>query len=411
MNLLRDLYNNNENLDIAKQELQKIQNTEIKKFNEHNSIVDLDTTNSNVIDASSNKDEFESKRKLILAKNPDEITREDLPYLELRDNIVSQLTNKYKDIIKTKDSIDFIYKQFGLEIMQFIKDPSIIEINLNQDGSIWIEKFAKGRFKTNVKMSSDRANSVLKVIADFDNKVIDRDKPILSSVLPTGERIEGIIGEPAKNNPIFAIRKKPSKIFTLDDYVKSNVITEHHKELIKKALIDKKNILIVGGTSSGKTTFANACLNELKNLQDRIVILEDTPELICEVDDLVELTTTQTVTMQHLLKSTMRLTPDRIVVGELRDGISTIELLKLWNSGHSGGLTTIHANNAVSGLLKLEQYLGEVSQVSQINAILEAVNYVVVLAKINNERKLTSISEVLGYDKNNQKYILNEVAI
>ena len=235
------------------------------------------------------------------------------------------------------------------DIMPFLEREDVTEIMLNGDGKIRLDTW-NGTQITDVRINQEKAEIILKTLSNFNNKAKTN---IVSGILPTGDRFEGITGKAAHNKTIFAIRKKATRILTLDEYVGMNFITEREKEYITQNVLGEKNILIVGGTSSGKTTFANACLNVLKDSGDRIIILEDTPELQCSADDTVKLQTTETEQMIELLQSTMRLNPTRIIVGELRKGIDTLELLKAWNSGHSGGMSTIHANDCLGGLLKL----------------------------------------------------------
>lgn len=380
-----------------------------ENLNEKTESYDLINDKTQVTKAKNIVDDYEEKRKEVLLKDDLDITMEDLPYINSRDMVYQDLPSRYKRVIKTRESIEYIYKQFGKSVECFLKDPTIIEVQLNQDGSIWIEKFGVGKFKTNIKMDNDKGNAIIKLIADYNGKIVTKESSIISAVLPTGERFEGIIGEPVGNNPLFAIRKKPTKIFTLNDYVEQGVLTPKQRDVLKEQILGKKNILIVGGTSSGKTTFTNGCLDVLKETTDRVLIIEDTPELICDVDNKVELVSTHYTSTNDLLHSGMRLTPDRIIVGEIRKGVVAIELLKLWNSGHDGGFSTIHAGSCQSGLLKLNQYLGEVSQQSQLTSILEAVHVVVTMVKENNKRVVKEIKKVVGYDKTTEQFILEDL--
>lgn len=418
---LNNIFEDNENADVKNiitksKDNPMIENDEniipsIEIFNHNKTTSDYDLINENTstLSAKSIMDNYNNIRNIVLNKEDIDITREDLPYIQSRDLIYQKLPSRYKHIIQVRESIEFIYKKFGKEVESFLKDPSIIEVQLNQDGSVWIEQFGVGKFKTNVIIDIEQGNSIIKIIADYNKKVVTNQSSVISAVLPTGERFEGILGEPVGNNPIFAIRKKPNKIFTLDDYVNQGVITQNQRDIIRTQIFNKKNILIVGGTSSGKTTFTNACLDVLKETTDRVLIIEDTPELICNVDNKVELVSTQNTSMNDLLKSAMRLTPDRIVVGEMRNGNVAIELLKLWNSGHDGGFSTIHAGSCQSGLLKLEQYLKEVTKGSQVIPILEAVHVVITMVKENNKRVLKEIKKVVGYDKDKEIYILEDI--
>ena len=169
--------------------------------------------------------------------------------------------------------------------------------------------------------------------------------------------------------------------------------------------------MIVGGTSSGKTTFVNACINELKDTNDRVLILEDQPELQCSVANKNFYRTNDFIKMIDLLRFCMRANPDRIIVGELRAGEETLELLKAWNSGHPGGFATIHANSAAAGLKKLKQYLGEETVSDQSEVIEEGINIIVTLVKDKdkNKRVVKEIKELIRYDENSKKFILKDV--
>ena len=169
---------------------------------------------------------------------------------------------------------------------------------------------------------------------------------------------------PVVSSPAFAIRKRPEVVFTLDEYVAGGMMTEAQAAIIRAAAVARQNMLIVGGTGSGKTTLANAILAEPAFAEDRVVLIEDTAELQCSAADQIQMLTKRTepqVTMTDLVRDTLRLRPDRIIIGEVRDG-SALDLLKAWNTGHPGGLATIHANSAAEGLTRLEDLIGEVTQ-------------------------------------------------
>ncbi|WP_292255030.1 P-type conjugative transfer ATPase TrbB, partial [Mesorhizobium sp.] len=176
-----------------------------------------------------------------------------------------------------------------------------------------------------------------------------------------GHRFEGLL-PPVVAAPTFTIRRRASRLIPLDDYVAAKIMTEHQASLIRNAITSRMNIVISGGTGSGKTTLANAVIAEIVETapDDRMVILEDTAEIQCAAENAVALHTSDTIDMGRLLKSTMRLRPDRIIVGEVRDG-AALTLLKAWNTGHPGGVTTIHSNTAESALRRLEQLTAEAS--------------------------------------------------
>ena len=225
-----------------------------------------------------------------------------------------------------------------------------------------------------------------------------RDRPRISATLPvTGERFQGAF-MPIVANPAFAIRKRPEIVFTLKDYIREGIMSEAMAEALRQAAETRQNLLIAGGTGSGKTTLANAILALPAFARDRVVLIEDTAELQCSAEDRLEMLTKRTeppVTMTDLVRDTLRLRPDRIIIGEVRDG-SALDLLKAWNTGHPGGLATIHANSAVEALSRLEDLIGEVTQRVPYRAIAQAINLVVFIERTPDGRRVRSVTRVLG---------------
>lgn len=355
-------------------------------------------------------EEYKKKRSEILKKHADDIESVDLPYITKFDDIFKKLPFKFKRIVQQSEEAKGIFSQLS-DIEHLLKDETVNEINLNQDGRIWISKYGQGKFKTDIELSADKAISMMKMVASFNKDPLDKKtNPIISSNLPTGERIECLMGDVVMNMPVFSIRKRPSRIFTLDEYVQRGQMTQNQKDIILEEMRLGHNILIVGATGTGKTTFCNACLHELKNSTKRILIIEDTPELICDSEDKVMMTTTEYVGFPKLLKSTMRLNGNIVILGEMRDGEAVIILLKIWNMGAQGGLSTIHADNGQKGLRKLEQYAAEVSPASQVGSILDSVHTVVCLQKRPDESNyISQVARLKGYDWENNHYILENI--
>lgn len=284
----------------------------------------------------------------------------------------------------------------GPNIGSLLSDNTVIELMLNQDGKLWADRLGRGREFTGHIIQSADAERIIKLVASATGSECNEMKPILSAEFPgSGSRFQGILA-PIVTAPVFSIRKKALMIFSLDDYVAQKILSPDQKELIESAVRTKKNILIVGGTGTGKTTFANAILNEIAKTGDRIVIIEDTLELQCTAPDTVFLRTRDgLVTMNDLLKATMRLRPDRIVVGEVRGG-EALSLLKAWNTGHPGGLATVHANSARGGLTRLEQLVQEAVVAVPRELIAEAVDLVVHIDRLGNGRQIKEIIKVDG---------------
>lgn len=285
-----------------------------------------------------------------------------------------------------------IIRELGKDVVSALEDDNVIEIMLNSDGKLWVDRLGRGMSCIG-EMSSVNAIALLGTIADSLDTVVNKDFPILEGELPVdGSRFEGLI-PPVVAKPTFTIRKKALMVFSLDDYVAQGIMLEEQKKLIQQAILEKRNILVVGGTGSGKTTLTNAIIKEMVSLtpEDRLVIMEDTAEIQCEAENAVILHTSINVSMQSLLKATMRLRPDRIIVGEVR-GAEALALLKAWNTGHPGGIATLHANSADGGLVRLEQLIAEANVVADMKALInEAVDLVIFIEKSGGRRVISEI--------------------
>jgi type IV secretion system protein VirB11 len=284
----------------------------------------------------------------------------------------------------------------GPAIAAALEDPEVVEILLNPDGSLWLDRLGAGRAPTGVTLSTHDAERIIRVIAAHVGAEVNSATPILSAELPlTGERFEGVL-PPVVRAPAFAIRKRAVAAMTLAGYVRAGVMTAAQAEFLCGAVHGRQNVLIAGGTSTGKTTLVNALLNEIATTGDRVIVVEDTVELQCLVDDHVPLRTYPGVaSMAELLRSTLRLRPDRIVVGEVR-GAEALDLLKAWGTGHPGGIATIHAGSAQGALSRLEQLILEVALTAPRPLIAEAVNVIVYIAGRGHARRVEEIVQVLG---------------
>jgi type IV secretion system protein TrbB len=286
----------------------------------------------------------------------------------------------------------------GPVIAAALADRLVVEVMVNADGKIWIDRIGEGRSFTGERLAASDADRILRLLADHVGEVVTRDRPRISATLPeTGERFQGAF-MPIVSSPAFAIRKRPEVVFTLDDYVERGFLDPAMAAVLRAAAGSRQNLLIAGGTGSGKTTLANAILAEPAFAADRVVLIEDTAELQCAAADKVEMLTKRTdppVTMTDLVRDTLRLRPDRIIIGEVRDG-SALDLLKAWNTGHPGGLATIHANSAEEALTRLEDLIGEVTQRVPYRAIAQAINLVVFIERTATGRRIRSVLRVLG---------------
>ena len=322
-------------------------------------------------------------------------------------------------------------RELGEQILALLDDPRTEDILLNPDSSLWTKRLGEG-FTRVGEMSPTQAVSALSTIAAWRGTILNHQNPILETELPIdGSRFEGIVS-PVVRKPVFAIRLRPRKIFTLADYETSGILTTKddpvnrlrrrhdfassihglkHAEIIRAAVGARKNILVVGSTGSGKTTFVNACLDALATLtpQDRVISIEDTIELQCAVKNYLDLRAVGNVTMLDCLRACMRLKPTRIVVGEVR-GAEAHTLLKAWNTGHPGGMATVHANDAMSGLIRLESLVAEATNAPQQTLIAEAVDLVIFVdeePEIAAGRKVREVLLVTGYS--NGKYVVEHV--
>jgi type IV secretion system protein VirB11 len=265
----------------------------------------------------------------------------------------------------------------GAEIAAMLEATGTIEVIANPDGRLWLEQAGKGRIATPHRLEASEAERVIRLVATLTGAEANRATPIVSAELPPrGERFEGVL-PPVSRAPCFAIRKPAARVFTLNDYEASGVITPEQAATLRRAIRDHANIMVAGGTGSGKTTLANALLHEIAQLGERVVILEDTRELQCAAEDVVALRTQPgSVSLSDLVRSTLRLRPDRIVVGEVR-GPEALDLLKAWNTGHPGGIATLHANSAQAALSRLEQLTMEVCESPPRALIAEAIDLIV----------------------------------
>ena len=312
-------------------------------------------------------------------------------------------------------------RELGEIVLEYLSDPATEDIVLNPNSSLWVKQMGNG-FEQVGSMSPTQAASALSTIAAWKGTVMNHERPILETELPLdGSRFEGIVS-PIVRRPVFAIRLRPKKIFSLADYEGSGILTSkddcrnrlrkrdtfaediaglNHAQIIRAAVAAKKNILTVGSTGSGKTTFVNALLDVMADVApyDRVVCIEDTTELQCAVRNYVDLLAVGAVSMLDCLRACMRLKPTRIIVGEVR-GAEAHTMLKAWNTGHPGGAATVHANDAMSGLIRLESLVSEATQAPQQMLIAEAVDLVVFVDQepdLIAGRKVREVVLVTGY--------------
>ncbi|EKF39856.1 conjugal transfer protein traB [Nitratireductor indicus C115] len=287
----------------------------------------------------------------------------------------------------------------GQAIADALADPSVIEVMVNPDGALRLDRLGEGRVDSGVRMHPSEAERIIRLVASHVRAEAHADNPIVSAELASGERFEGVL-PPVVLAPCFAIRKPAAKLYTLADYVTDRIMMLVHADALRKAVRERRNILVVGGTSSGKTTLANALLAEVAECDERVILIEDTRELQCAAKDCVALRTRRGfVSLADLVRSTLRLRPDRIIVGEVR-GAEALDMLKAWNTGHPGGIATVHANSARAALYRIEQLAQEAVVTVPRHLIADAIDLIVFIAGRGSSRRIDAIAEVTGLDGN-----------
>jgi type IV secretion system protein VirB11 len=283
----------------------------------------------------------------------------------------------------------------------FLEDDRVVEIMLNADGAVWIDQVGTGMTRTSVSLKSADAERMLRLVASTMGAELKDTSPSLSAKLPPpwGARVQASI-PPVVDSPVFALRKPAKVVFSLEDYVERGIVSDEHAFALRRAVHDRANILVGGGTGSGKTTFANALLKVVaEETADRVYIVEDTPELQCTAPNKVQvLVQPRVYTWRDAVMAAMRFRPDRILVGEVRDG-SALELLKAWNTGHPGGIATIHANDTSAMLDRICQLIEEVVPSAPKALVAQTIHVCVHLQRDKTRpagRRISGIDRVLG---------------
>lgn len=248
-------------------------------------------------------------------------------------------------------------------------------------------------------LAASQIESLIGTVAASLGSVANTDNPIVEGELAIGGiRFEGLL-PPVARKPCCVMRKPAQVLYTLDDYVRDDILTKAHAEVLRTSIDERRNIVIAGGTGSGKTTLAGALINEMVERSDpneRYVIIEDTLEIQCRAKNLVQLHTAESADMTRLVRTTMRLRPDRIIIGEVR-GAEALALLKAWNTGHPGGVTTIHANSARAALTRISSLVQEAGVPPQPELIVETINLLVFIVRAPNRRRVNEMVRVEGY--------------
>lgn len=297
----------------------------------------------------------------------------------------------------------------GHAVTSLLEDAAVIEVMLNPDGRLWVDRLKDGLADTGEFLPAADGERIIRLVAHHVGSEVHAGSPRVSAELPeTGERFEGLL-PPIVGAPAFAIRKPAVAVFTLDDYVRAGVMPEEAAEALRDAVATRANILVAGGTSTGKTTLTNALLAEVAKTTDRVVLIEDTRELQCATENLVALRTKDgVVTLSDLVRSALRLRPDRIPIGEVR-GAEALDLLKAWGTGHPGGIGTIHAGSALGALRRLEQLIQEAVVTVPRALIAETIDVIAVLVRDARGRRLSELARVEGIDPASGDYRLTSL--
>lgn len=299
----------------------------------------------------------------------------------------------------------------GGAIAEWLADPQVVEIMLNPDGRLWVDRLGAGVADTGCHMPAADGERIIRLVAHHVGAQVHRGAPCVSAELPEGgERFEGLL-PPVVAAPAFAIRKPAVAVFSLADYVTSGIMTAGQAKVLRRAVADRANILVAGGTGTGKTTLTNALLAEIARSSDRIVLIEDTRELQCAAPNLVAMRTKDGVaSLSDLVRSSLRLRPDRIPIGEVR-GAEALDLLKAWGTGHPGGVGTIHAGSALGALRRMEQLIQEAVVIVPRALLAETIDLVAVLARDGTGRRLTELARVDGLDPATGDYRLHSASL
>jgi P-type conjugative transfer ATPase TrbB len=291
-------------------------------------------------------------------------------------------------------------RQLGPQLLTAAADDNITDIIVNENGQVFFDAHGKGLYAAGFWLPESQRESLIGTVAAMLGQVADAEHPIVEGeLLIGGIRFEGLM-PPVVRHACLAMRKPAHILYNLNDYTTDSIITAAQAEVLRSAIARRDNILIAGATGSGKTTFGGALINEMVEQSDpneRFVTIEDTLEIQCRAQNLVQLHTSENIDLTRLVRATMRLRPDRIIIGEVRGG-EALALLKAWLTGHPGGITTIHANNAKSALTRLSSLVQEAGVPPQPELIAETIQLIAFIARTAKGRRVTELVRVEGYD-------------
>lgn len=315
---------------------------------------------------------------------------------------------------QTRNNAHVLLRNSLRAVGHLLDDPHVQEVMINGPGNVWVEKAGQGIIKTDVDISDIEIRSSIQLLASLENKEAkERGKESIIDSRLDGFRFAAAMKPTSMQGPSISIRKHNPVHLSLDDYVANGAIPEEMAGVLRKMVQERKNVVVAGGTSSGKTTFVNALIGEVDPC-DRVLTIEDTQELKVKVPNWVPLISNEQegVTTRDLVRLSLRFRPDRIIVGEVRGG-EAFDLLDAANTGHDGCLATLHANNCAGALSRFESLVlraGINWPHEAIKAqIADTFDFVVFMARVKTGRKLAEILAIKGFDFDSKRYITEEV--
>lgn len=328
---------------------------------------------------------------------------------------------------------EFYADILGKELKELLDNEMVKEISLNENGEVFYKKInqinlSTETLKTNIVISEEKAIKILETVAEYNNiklkdyysmrddyRYNDRNNNIISAILPNGERIDGSISIKGVSlkAPIFVIRKKNCVYgaIKLEDF--SNIMTEKQLHLLKKYIKEYKNIMIVGGTMTGKTSLLNACLREIEEISDvneKIITIQNSPNLTTNTSNVVSVFT-DFDEVSNALNLIKRLNANRIIIDDLNDSLGMYNLIQILDNGVGGVIFSVPALDVNRGLGKLNSYIEELYSEDDeyINQIETNVNLIIELYKDSDFNKKTRFFTILGYNKEDKRYIFDKI--
>lgn len=303
-----------------------------------------------------------------------------------------------------------IEQLLGPAVCGVFDDADVTELYVNPDGRLWSMRYSRGRtLEAGIELRAKQVEQFLNVLASSTGSTLDARQPALQAEMPRerfrGARIQGEI-PPLVRAPAFNLRKPPGRIKPLDEYVEAGELTAVDRELLRVAVREHWNIVVAGSTASGKTTLANALLHEMHQQSaaagrvEHFLILEDTVELLYEAPDVTALRTPDEWSLGQLVKITLRKSPDRIIVGEVRDG-AAMHLLHAFRT-HTGGLCTVHATSPRRALQALDWLARQEAMSSQVELVGDVIDLVVMIRNTPAGRRVSELARVEGLDERGQ---------